>query len=145
MINSFSGKYHFLSNFYMHPIEYEGLIYPSSEHAYHAAKSLDPATRLLASQETTARSVKKFGKTIALREDWDSIKLDVMTNILKIKFSDEELKKKLVDTGDDEIVEGNTWGDTYWGVCNGVGQNNLGKILMGIRAGFKMEVAFKNG
>lgn len=67
------------------------------------------------------------------RPDWNKVKKRIMANILDIKFSDPVLRQLLDDTGDAEIIEGNSWGDTYWGVCRGVGQNNLGKILMNIR------------
>ena len=61
-----------------------------------------------------------------------------MEDICRAKFTqNEELKKKLIDTGDATLIEGNTWNDTFWGVCNGVGENNLGKILMKIREELK--------
>jgi len=56
-----------------------------------------------------------------------------MTDLVRQKFSNPQLAKQLLDTKDFELIEGNTWGDTFWGVCSGKGQNNLGKILMQIR------------
>ncbi len=78
-------------------------------------------------------TVKKLGKVLKVRKDWDSVKLKIMEWAVNEKFKDPELEKMLIDTGNEELVEGNWWNDTYWGVCNGVGENNLGKILMRVR------------
>lgn len=56
-----------------------------------------------------------------------------MKNLLQIKFSEDPYKTKLICTYPQSLVEGNTWNDTYWGVCNGIGDNNLGKLLMQVR------------
>jgi ribA/ribD-fused uncharacterized protein len=130
-IDSFRGKYYFLSNFYPVEIEYEGITYPSSECAYRAAKADDPQIRLRISKMTSAEA-KSAGKFL-VREDWHSISLQVMLNILRIKFAKRTMKEKLLETGDAEIIEGNTWKDYFWGVCDGKGDNHLGKILMQIR------------
>ena len=64
--------------------------------------------------------------------------IDIMYNICKAKFTQNEtLKTKLLKTGDAMLIEGNTWGDRIWGQVNGVGENNLGKILMRIREELK--------
>ena len=69
-----------------------------------------------------------------MREDWDRIKKRIMFKLVKDKFTrDETLRTKLLGTGNDLLVEDNTWGDTYWGKCNGKGKNHLGKILMRVR------------
>ena len=69
-----------------------------------------------------------------LRDDWEAVKIQIMYQIVYAKFSQNPLlKQKLLDTGDAYLQEGNTWYDTFWGVCNGVGQNNLGYILMRVR------------
>jgi predicted NAD-dependent protein-ADP-ribosyltransferase YbiA (DUF1768 family) len=78
-----------------------------------------------------------MGRSVKLRPDWESIKLDVMETAVRIKFTDPELAAKLIATGDEELIEGNWWNDTFWGVCNGVGENHLGKILMKVRADIK--------
>lgn len=62
-----------------------------------------------------------------------------MENLIHQKFSQEPLRSQLLNTGEEELVEGNTWGDTYWGICNGKGQNNLGKILMKVRNQLRQE------
>lgn len=81
---------------------------------------------------------KKLGRSVSLRPDWEDIKIDIMYNICKAKFTQNEtLKTNLLKTGDATLIEGNTWGDKIWGQVNGVGENNLGKILMRIREELK--------
>ena len=74
-----------------------------------------------------------MGRKVNLRKDWEDVKIQVMENGLRLKFQDPTLRKKLLATEDEELVEGNPWGDRYWGVCNGSGKNKLGKLLMKIR------------
>lgn len=132
MIDRFSHKYSFLSNFYMIYVHYEGLTYANSEAAFQAAKLLNNEDRKRFTS-MNPKEAKREGKRVPLREDWEEIKDNVMYEVCKSKFQNPDLAKKLLDTGDEELVEGNTWNDTYWGVCNGEGQNKLGKILMRIR------------
>ena len=137
-IDHFTDDYFFLSNFYMHPVTYEGVTYPSSEHAYQAAKSLDRDQRLEVSKIKRAGDAKKAGQRLTLRPGWDKgVKLEVMRDILRIKFSDYSLRNRLLETGDRELIESNTWNDTFWGVCNGHGRNWLGKLLMELREEIK--------
>lgn len=134
MIDKFEGQYRFLSNFWPCTVFYEGMIFPSSEHAYVAAKTLDVNKRAEIAEVETAGQVKRLGRKLVLREDWDEVKLSVMEEIVRNKFlQNPQLAGMLVDTGDEELVEGNTWGDVFWGECQGVGGNHLGKILMKIR------------
>lgn len=134
-ITSFDGKYRFLSNFFSCPVPYEGLIFPSSEHAFVAAKTEDPQTRLRIVACPSAGEVKKLGRSIPLRPDWDDIRLGQMEKIVRSKFMHNSiLRIQLVLTKDAELIEGNWWGDKFWGVCEGVGENHLGKILMKIRS-----------
>jgi ribA/ribD-fused uncharacterized protein len=132
-MGSFSGKLFFLSNFYPCVLVYNGLEYKSSEHAFQAAKAVDDFDRERIRLSKTASDAKRLGKVIAVRDDWTAIRLDVMRNILRLKFAIPELKQKLLDIGDEELVELNEWNDTFWGVCNGKGSNYLGRILMDIR------------
>ena len=74
-----------------------------------------------------------MGRKLQVREGWDSIKLTVMEDLLRQKFAAADLRQKLLDTGDAELVEGNVWQDFWWGVCDGKGENHLGKLLMAIR------------
>lgn len=133
IINSFKGQYSFLSNFYPVQVEIEGIVYPSVEHAYVAMKTMDIELRKQISLMETAGKVKRMGRTLNIRSDWDHIKLPVMFGLLRLKFQKPELKLLLVSTGDSHLEEGNWWGDTFWGVCKGVGENNLGKLLMRVR------------
>ena len=133
MINSFRGKYFFLSNFYPTNVYYEGLIYKSAEAAFQAAKTLDNDTRIAFTKFNATRA-KKEGRKIPLRKDWEEIKFQVMYGIVKDKFSrNKKLKSLLVQTGNEYLQEENTWGDRIWCTCNGYGQNMLGHILMQVR------------
>lgn len=132
-INSFRGEYRFLSNFYPARTVYEGIEFSTAEHAYQAAKTTDLRwKRLIATLETPAEA-KRMGREVPLRSDWEETKIDIMRNIIRAKFSDTGLMDKLRTTGDAELVEGNNWQDFFWGICNGKGQNWLGKILMETR------------
>lgn len=136
-INEFRGNYYFLSNFYEAPVTYQGLLYLNNEAAFQSAKTfsdrecftnLDPS------------SAKKLGRRVQLRNDWEDVKDEVMYEICKAKFSQNELLKvKLIETGDKYLEEGNTWGDKIWGTVNGVGENKLGKILMRVREELRNE------
>jgi ribA/ribD-fused uncharacterized protein len=139
-IVQFHGEYRWLSNFEPCMVVFENFAYPSVEHAYVAAKTLDPEIRLQILRCPTPGKVKRLGRQITLREDWEYVRVPLMENFLRQKFCNHpELTKKLMDTGHRELIEGNSWGDTFWGVCNGKGQNILGKLLMKIRH----EVAFR--
>lgn len=129
----FYGEYGFLSNFYLHPITYEGIIYPSSEHAYQAAKSLDTNERIRMSLLPHPRDAKREGKLLKKRKDIESVKFDIMLNVCTLKFEDPTLAAMLKATEPNKLIEGNHWKDTFWGVCEGKGENNLGQILMFIR------------
>ena len=134
MINSFDGKYYFLSNFYPHPIIEDEIVYPTNEHYFQAMKSLIPEERRKIAACRTPGDAKRLGRRIALRSDWDQIKLGIMENALRLKFKDPKLADMLKATGNKKLVEGNRWNDTYWGVCRGVGKNHLGRLLMKVRS-----------
>ena len=137
VIDSFKGKYFFLSNFYESPVIYEGITYLNNEAAFQAQKTLTNKERLAFSMLNPSQA-KKLGRSVSLRPDWEDIKIDIMYNICKAKFTQNEtLKTNLLKTGDATLIEGNTWGDKIWGQVNGVGENNLGKILMRIREELK--------
>lgn len=145
MIDKFDGRFRFLSNFWPCKIEHQGITYPSNENYYVAMKindiqlingkmiTVDDAREYVATIKDPG-VVKRFGRSIKVRKDWDDIKLKVMEYGVRQKFKkNEELKELLLSTGDQELIEGNWWGDIYWGVCKGVGENHLGKILMKVR------------
>jgi ribA/ribD-fused uncharacterized protein len=132
VISSFSGSYRFLSNFWPVQVEYDGLIFDSTENAYQAAKCKSKAERLHF-QTVGPGLAKCLGQKVEMRSDWESVKLQVMEDLLWQKFNDPQYKKLLLETIEHELVEGNHWGDKFWGVCKGEGQNHLGKLLMKIR------------
>lgn len=145
IIDDFRYQYRWLSNFHVAEVYYEGLRYPSTEHAYQAAKSLDPLERIRIANLPMPRDAKKYGKTVVLRPDWEEIKDRVMFDVCFQKFTNHpDLRQALLDTGDAELIEGNTWGDTYWGVCKGVGRNKLGWTLMKIREVLKYIDTMRN-
>ena len=137
MIDKFEGKYFFLSNFYECPVTYNRLTYQNAEAAFHAQKTFNLGIQ---KEFTTLNpsEAKKLGRAIPLREDWEEIKVEHMKAIVLCKFEQNpNLKEQLLATYPHELIEGNWWHDTFWGVCNGVGQNNLGKILMELRDCFR--------
>lgn len=132
---TFRGKYDFLSNMYSVAFVWDGRTYQNSEAAFQSAKSLDPAVRD-AFSTMNGVTAKREGKKVCLRRDWERVKLGLMEEIVRAKFSQNpDLLDRLVETGDMELVEGNRWHDTFWGVdmFSGLGSNHLGKILMKIR------------
>lgn len=133
MIDNFDGEYAFLSNFYESPMIIQGIIYPTNEHFFQAMKTLSPSEREKIASAPTPGQAKRLGRQVELRWDWESVKEDVMLTGLRYKFSNPDLKEKLLATGNEELVEGNWWGDQYWGVCDGIGKNKLGKLLMKVR------------
>lgn len=139
MIVEFDGENEFLSNFYHSPIFYEGIVYPTNEHFFQAMKTLDPEERKKIAAADTPGQAKRMGRSVTLRPDWERIKVDVMRTGLMLKFTDAALAKKLLDTGDEELVEGNWWHDQTWGSCfcadhcRTPGRNLLGMLLMELR------------
>lgn len=139
MINQFRGNYYFLSNMYICDIEYKSQIYKSVEHAYvyHKHDSIELKKLALTNIEPTKLKIesKKYNKNIY--KNWNNIKLDVMYDLLKIKFSQSPFTELLIATKDENIVEGNVWNDTYWGVDinqqPNIGENHLGRIIMRVR------------
>jgi ribA/ribD-fused uncharacterized protein len=126
-IASFKGEYEFLSNFFDHD---DGM---TVEHYFQAAKTDDPRWIARILSAATPGQAKRLGRQCVLRPTWDVEKDAVMLTLLMVKFSDPDLAEKLLATGDAELIEGNDWGDRYWGVCRGVGQNRLGELLMRVR------------
>ena len=137
MIDCFDGKYFFLSNFSNSKFCYEGIAYPTVEHYFQAQKTLDIKERERIAKLPTPGEAKRAGRRVKLRSDWEEVKDNVMLVGLYHKFKDPELRKKLMATGDEHLEEGNYWHDTYWGVCEGVGENRLGQLLMAVRKGVK--------
>ena len=132
VIDKFIGDYAFLSNFEPCYIYYEDFIFYSVENAYQASKckNKEDIVRFLGIPPGKA---KRLGRTVSLRDDWEDVKVSLMKGFLRQKFFDPKLRNKLLATEGYELIEGNWWNDTFWGVCNGKGENQLGKLLMQIR------------
>lgn len=138
-IDKFQDEEFFLSNFFMNSITYNGKEYKSVEHAYQASKADNEAEHDWIRTMDTAGKAKRNGYKVHLRKDWESIKDNLMLELLRIKFLDPVIRKKLKDTSNYQLVEGNYWHDNYWGNCTCqdckliVGENQLGKMLMIVR------------
>ena len=138
-ISGFFGQYRWLSNFVPARVVLDGVDYPSVEHAYQAAKSLLPFERARVQRLATALEAKRAGKNLTISPCWNSRKLGVMRGLLEQKFALEPYRTQLLNTKTAQIVETNFWKDTFWGVCNGVGENHLGWLLMEIREQLQLQ------
>lgn len=133
-ITSFTGPDRFLSNFWPCVITYEGLVFGSVEAAYQAAKCVN-AVDMIPFQGYSPAEAKRAGRRVEMLPHFDTVKVSIMSVLLSLKFaSHTPLADKLLATGDAYLEEGNTWGDRFWGVCGGVGENYLGRLLMARRA-----------
>lgn len=141
VIDKFEGEYRFLSNFYERQVTIDGLTFENTEAAFHSYKQPSRREEFVG---LTAKEAKRLGRSVTLRDDWEEIKDSVMFNVCMAKFSQhEDIKQALLKTGNADLIEGNTWNDTYWGVCNGKGRNKLGQILMLIRAAFAVPLELR--
>lgn len=146
MIDHFDGEYAFLSNFYPWdaqlrryvaeaPVLMYGQTYRTVEHAFQAAKTANKGERLLIRLASTPGQAKRLGRKVKLRPDWNEVRVNVMFTLVFRKFTEHKfLGDLLLATGDHELIEGNNWNDTFWGVCRGKGENQLGQILMRVRS-----------
>ena len=133
-IEKFRGQYGFLSNYYDAKVSMDGYDYNSVEHAFQAAKCKHREDRIEIRLADTPGKAKRLGNRVELRSDWEEVKVSVMASLVLQKFARHpHLRRRLLATGVEQIVEGNTWNDTFWGVCAGQGKNMLGRILMGVR------------
>jgi ribA/ribD-fused uncharacterized protein len=129
------NEYAFLSNYYPCFVEYDGIKYKSSEAAFQAQKEENYEQRKLFKDLNPAEA-KARGRKIRLRKDWEQVKDQIMYEIVKAKFEQSDGFIDLLLKIEEPIIEDNTWNDTYWGVCNGVGQNKLGLILERLKKEF---------
>lgn len=139
VIEDFRGEYAFLSNFYRHKFRYKGKTYRTAEHAFQAQKTFNHTERLLIKRAATPNQAKAIGQRVSIRDDWDLVKVSIMNEILRAKFSDPLLAHALISTYPAKLVEKNYWGDQFWGVCAGKGLNHLGRLLMAIRADLRRD------
>lgn len=139
MIVEFENEYAFLSNFYPSPFIHDGIEYPTVEHFFQAAKTLDIQKRKAIAAAKTPGLAKRMGRSVQLRSDWEKVKVYYMELGLRLKFANKDLAEKLLATGDEELIEGNWWCDQTWGSCNcpkhirTPGRNLLGILLMELR------------
>lgn len=137
MITSFRDQYNFLSNYYIIPIEFNNKIFLSVEHAYHASKALySPDWQTYCLTEESPSQVKLEAKKRKLYMSPED-KLRYMSQFVKYKFTaHSDMRDRLLSTGNLYIIEGNHWGDEFWGVDkqSGAGTNHLGQILMSVRS-----------
>ena len=129
-------EYKFLSNFYYAPFSLDGNIWPTIEHYYQAAKTNDDLTQTRIRELSTAAEAKAIGQNVKLRPDWEEVKIPIIRRAVRAKFlQNENLASKLVETWEKVLIEYAPWGDRFWGIDKaGVGENNLGKVLMEVRA-----------
>ncbi len=145
-IEGFFPPYRFLSNYWPVEVEIEGILYPSVEQAYKAMKTNDVVIRqniakLLPNKIELGEQIENLLNG-SIRNDWtDSLRLEIMEKLVTMKFDgrDMKLRQKLIETGERQLIEANDWGDTFFGVCKGIGHNHLGKILMKVRSSIKGE------
>lgn len=136
----FKNEYDFLSNMYPCPITLtiggRTFTFTCSESAFQACKCPNVVHLFV---PLNGYDAKKLGKKVPLMvTDWNKQRIPIMYTIVSAKFTQHpELIQRLCSIKED-IVEDNTWGDTFWGKSNGIGQNNLGKILMRIRDGYEL-------
>lgn len=141
-IDSFSGQWRFLSNFFPAHLTLHGIDWPSSEHAFNGLKSLDQQDRLFVAAAPNPRVAKQRGQKVTLRPNWDTeARYQVMDEVLNAKFTANSRRiSALLSTGSALLVEGNTWHDNHWGDCRcqrpscaPLGENHLGRALMRLR------------
>jgi ribA/ribD-fused uncharacterized protein len=148
-IDSFSGRYFFLSNFYPAPVYIlvgrKWVKCQTVEHAYQASKTLIQRHRLRILHAVTPQEAKRIAHSVELVSYWEDVKTVIMLELLRQKFSRSVLRSKLNSTNPSTLIEGNTWHDNFWGVCvcgndassngrcSGVGENRLGLLLTRVR------------
>jgi len=115
-VTAFRGEHWFLANPCACPVAFEGILYPSAEHAFQAAKTLDQDTRRGIAALADWRQAKQAGRALVLRPGWNGLRRAVMLQIVLDKFTrSPELRTRLAATGRAVLLEGNSWGDTDWG------------------------------
>lgn len=141
VIDRFTGPHHLLSNFHTHPLTWNGITYPSAEHAFNAAKTLDPNEAATVTNAPTPAAAKRAGRRVTLRSEWDNhLRYQTMRDITHAKYQDPDLHHRLLATGDALLIEGNTHHDQTWGDCRcsthapWPGHNHLGRTLMAERS-----------
>ncbi len=144
VINCFQdadGKHLVPSNFYHAPMMIGNEWWGTVEHFYQAMKTTDSGLRDEIRLLPSPGAAKRAGRSLLIRDDWEQIKLTVMRLALSRKFAlGNECGLWLLASAPAMLVEGNTWGDRFWGV-DGTGENWLGHLLMAKRAELQSELA----
>jgi len=139
---SVGAEYGELSNFARYPISLRGKRWPTSEHYFQAQKFADPRDQEQIRGASTPMLAAQWGRDRKrkLRRDWESVKLGVMREAVEAKFRQhDELRALLLATGDAKLIE-HTDADDFWGDGgDGSGRNELGRILMAVRARLRDE------
>lgn len=138
-ITAFRGEHRFLSNFYPSLVLLDDKTYTSVEHAYQASKTLDEKDRRKIRETNGPASAKRIGQKVALRPNWQTLRFEVMLDLLRQKFARRPMGALLLATGTEMLIEINEWNDSFWGVCRGKGANHLGRLLMQVRAELQQE------
>jgi N-glycosidase YbiA len=130
------GKYGFLSNFAPYGVEFDGLWYPTAEHYFQAQKFAGTPLAEQIRSAATPKEANTLGRhsRLPLRADWEAIKDEVMLTVLRRKFAmHKELRKLLLATSGEELIEDDVTNE-YWACgANGKGKNRLGQLLMQVR------------
>lgn len=135
-ITEFKDEYRWLSNFYPSPFVYNNIHFATNEHFYQAHKAVRRDEFLRVASSPTPGAAKKLGRTVQMLDQWDIYKEQIMYTGLSHKFSTHpKLKQLLIDTYPRMLIEGNWWGDKYWGIClkTNEGENRLGHLQMILR------------
>jgi len=134
----FKNRYSFLSNMCSlgQTVKIGDIVVRTTENYYQAMKSSNPAIRDFIAQ-LNPYEAKRIARETKQKEDFNNNKLTIMKDAIEVKFNLPVFKFLLLATNNTKIVEDNYWNDTYWGVCEGVGENNLGKLIMEKRDSLK--------
>jgi ribA/ribD-fused uncharacterized protein len=152
VVKEFTGEYAFLSNFHVNPFAWRNTVFPTGEHAFQYAKGYAVVDHMEAHRHFDAvlaapspSKAKYAGRSVKIDVGaWDDMKIQYMREIVHARFATSEVSMvgSLINTGAMMLVEGNTWGDGFWGRCAGKGFNTLGVILMEER-GYWLRSDFK--
>lgn len=116
----FEGELSFLSNFApaeIHDLTY-AIRYPTVEHYYQAQKTQLLHERTYIVLLPTPGQAKRGGRSLTIRVDWHQIKIAVMMEGIRQKFTNKnEYGNKLIEVDPSLLIEHNNWHDNFWGIC----------------------------
>jgi ribA/ribD-fused uncharacterized protein len=146
-ITLFRNDNFYLSNFFESPFIDKDKSYVTAEHYYQSKKTEDNNLSEKIRLVDSPGMAKKLAQNIEIRKDWKDIRIDVMRKAIILKFDQNiDIKEKLLNTGTRKLIEGNYWGDKFWGadIETLKGKNMLGKLLMEYRDGILNEILWDN-